>query len=163
MRAHLRDVGGTLSAAFGDDAQDFREVLRLVGARRGLQGFRSEVGCVGLEEQALVRDVAHEFAQARTALRVADPACDADVQPFGKRPVQRVAIGGKAVPHAAREFGKRFFENTAEIGKGVTLVEKERFLHDFGNFQLVAKAFALVGGLGKAAPVIKAGFSAPNG
>ena len=56
------DVRLALFAALGDDAQDFRQVLRFVDARHGVQGFRREVGRVAFQHQALVRDVAHGVA-----------------------------------------------------------------------------------------------------
>ena len=71
-----------LTAAGGDDLDHVGQVLRLVAAMRGLglQVARQQVRRVGLDQQPVERDLAHQFAQVLAAALVADPAGDADRQ-----------------------------------------------------------------------------------
>src|SRR5688572_5453918 len=91
-------LGGTAEGA-RDGFQDMREEGGLVAPRLRLrlEISRREVGRVGLQQQPLARDLAHQLEQVRAAALVADPAGDADVQAEVEISLQLLALAGEAV------------------------------------------------------------------
>src|SRR6478736_1371609 len=96
---------GELLYGFADGARyglgNVREERRLVAARFRLRTHvaRREVGRVGLEEQPIGGNVAHELEQVRAAALVANPARDADVEAEVEVGVQLVLLAGEAMRH----------------------------------------------------------------
>src|SRR5688572_17528982 len=91
-------LGGTAERA-RDGFQDVRQERRLVAPRLRLrlEISRRKVGRVGLEQQPLARDLAHQLEQVRAAALVADPAGDADVQAEVEISLQLPALAREAV------------------------------------------------------------------
>src|SRR5688572_14191340 len=110
MQAEKADrVAGGLRGDFLDrpaeraryGARDVRHEGRLVAARLGLrlEVPGGGVGRVGLRDEALARDVAHQLQQVAAAALVADPAGDADVEVELDVRVQLVLFTSEAMRH----------------------------------------------------------------
>src|SRR5947209_6659120 len=129
-------------------------------ARHGLQYVRQESGLVaprlrlrphvagrqvrriGLEQQAIARDVAHERKQMLPAALVADPAGDADVEPELDIGVELVLLAGKAVRNGARRAIAA--QDVGEARVRVARVKEERLAELQTQLELRDEPFLLV-------------------
>src|SRR6185503_6321499 len=109
-----------------DRAKNVRQKGGLVAPRLRLrpQIARREVGSVGLEQQPVARDLAHQLEQMLSAALVADPAGDADIQAEAEVGLQLFALAGEAVGY--RGFHLMVFEDLRESRMGIARMEKKR-------------------------------------
>src|SRR5262245_32533349 len=120
----MRDRLGFAAERACHGAQDVRQERRLVAPRfrLRLQVARREVGRVGLEQQAIARDLAHQLQQVLAAPLVADPAGDADVEAEVEIGAQLLALAGEAVGYGLWRFvGRNYLR---EPGMGVPGMEE---------------------------------------
>ncbi len=115
-----------------------RQKSRLIAAQLGLraQVARREIGRIGLEQQALVRNVAHQLEQVRAAALVADPAGDADMEAEVEIGVQLVLLAGEAMRHrlahamVAQDLGKARMRVARVQEEGLAQLQAELELRD---------------------------------
>jgi hypothetical protein len=115
-------------AVAGQLLDDVRQVHRFVAAVRGhrAQVARQQVGRVGLRQQAVGGDVAHDRAQVRAAALVAEPAGDAHV-PALRDVIRHLFAGaGEAVHHHRAEPALEAAHHVHEVRVRVALVQEQR-------------------------------------
>src|SRR5690349_1544913 len=91
-----------------------------------MQTPRREVGRIGLEQQPVARDVAHELEQVRATPLVADPAGDADMKTEVQVAMKLGLLAGKAMGDAFLNFVG--FQDFGEPGVRIPRVQEQRLL-----------------------------------
>mgnify|MGYP003520886974 CR=1 FL=1 len=92
----------------------------------GLQVARQQVRGVGLHQQAVERDFAHQFAQVLAPAFVADPAGDADRQAQFQVVTQLAPVTGEAMSDAACEPRQVVLENGDKSVVTIALVAERQ-------------------------------------
>jgi hypothetical protein len=99
-------------------------------------GARQQVWRVGLEQQAVCRDLGYQLAQMQPAALVADPPGDADVAVQREVVAQRRGAVGEAVHDDAGHAVTVAFQQLQEVSVGVALVQEHRHAQVDGDLQL---------------------------
>src|SRR5476649_2926650 len=107
---------------------DLRGGMGHVGGLIGLAALRDrrEVGRIGLHQQPLERNVAHDGAQALGRLE-GDDARDRDIQAERQRAPRHLGARTEAVDHARESaLGILFLEHVAGLGVGIARMDDQR-------------------------------------
>src|SRR6185436_184431 len=120
-------VGRAVERA-GNRTQDVRQESGLVAPRARLrtQVSRREVGRIGLDQQAVARNLAHELQQVPAAPLVADPAGNPYIEPEVQVRAQLVLLAGEAMRDRGRQSTAARSQHFGEARVRVTRMQEER-------------------------------------
>ena len=133
------------------------QIGRLIPARFRLAGqvTRQKIRPIGLEQQPIRWNLAHERQQVRAAPLVADPPGDADRQIQFQAGCELLARAGKAMGDPAHERRAVLFQNSYKIRVCIALVQKNRLTDARSELQLAMKRLLLHSARRKVAKVIE--------